>query len=1019
MLAETDGVDDGDGALLELSAAEPLVVGLVLAESVDAVERVGAGVEDAEPVLRADGVGWPVADVVEVAIGVDVAVADAQPEREASAVAVEEGVTVVDVVGEREPRADAVGGAEGEDEREPAAVAETAEVAEVEADGVTVGDPTGDADMAGDPDDDAHRDIVAVTGGVRVPTGEPVPVTVVRGEAELVALTVALATPVDEKIALELGTAVVDVVDDAEAVPGPRDGEADGDREVVGDMLGETEMLPVLLGLRVMRAESVIVAESVGKLNFGDGDGDGVSVRQALEERWLLSEGREENVGDTEVEGIDVAVPLRGEADADGLDDVEPEESVLTLPTAEAEPGDTLPVKSAVGDCEDDVDTLADVVRERADDTEARGETESVTEFESGGDAVGVALTVAAATDPDALALGVVESEAVGVGVCAVERDTLGLPETAIVPDTLGDGESVLLPEPLRLGVIVMVAAAGVGVCRAEAVTDSVLGGDTLEELDIVADADGDGVPDVDGIDTEACAVGETVASTVGRAVGVTSAFDGEIAAVRLSERAADEDVLGVASVDVVGHAGAVVDALRGAVGADDTLALRDTLGDRVIALLTLELTDGSADREPVAERAGEREKDGLRVTLADAERLADAEDERTDVRVVESDSRGDGESVRLTDTLGDDERVGDTLRDADALPGALRETDEERETDVVAVMVGEETREAVGDGVVDALRLDDTDELEERAADALGIEGDGSEDDVPLTTVADGSGVAVVLAVCAATVGVRGPVHVELRVPTDVADGDAVEEEVGALDAVMGDALADELGEMLGDGVSDRLGLAETEAEPVAFAVRVPPRTENVGHMDADASAETEGEPVVVFDAAALREPDGDVLGLIEVDADHVQRAVTEGETVTRATVAVTETERAGERDAEGDAVSTADAEKDTEVVATRLLLAESVPLNEADCSVEPVAVKDGETLGELLSLDSRDALTLALGECDAGALRVADGLGDMLPDTVPVREESCVRVGVAAVVEETESRGDGVRVETSEYDG
>ena len=67
-LAETEGGDDGDGALLELTAADPLVGGLVLAESVAAAERVKAGVEEAEPVLRADCVGWPVTDVVAVTL---------------------------------------------------------------------------------------------------------------------------------------------------------------------------------------------------------------------------------------------------------------------------------------------------------------------------------------------------------------------------------------------------------------------------------------------------------------------------------------------------------------------------------------------------------------------------------------------------------------------------------------------------------------------------------------------------------------------------------------------------------------------------------------------------------------------------------------------------------------------------------------------------------------------------------------------------------------------------------------
>lgn len=106
----------------------------------------------------------------------------------------------------------------------------------------------------------------------------------------------------------------------------------------------------------------------------------------------------------------------------------------------------------------------------------------------------------------------------------------------------------------------------------------------------------------------------------------------------------------------------------------DETLVLRETLGERLEVTLTDELLEESAVRDTDAERNGERVKEELEELLGESEVLADVDTEPASVGVDDIVCAATvKEGVRLTEELDDAEREGDMLRLVDTLPDGLR----------------------------------------------------------------------------------------------------------------------------------------------------------------------------------------------------------------------------------------------------------------------------------------------------------------------------------------------------------
>lgn len=174
---------------------------------------------------------------------------------------------------------------------------------------------------------------------------------------------------------------------------------------------------------------------------------------------------------------------------------------------------------------------------------------------------------------------------------------------------------------------------------------------------------------------------------------------------------------------------------------------------------------------------------------------------------------------------------------------------------------------------------------------------------------------------------------------------------------------------------------------------------------------AEVDGDLVVVFVAETLRDPEGDVLGLEDVDGVRVRRAVVDDDGVTRIGVSVADPDIAFVRETVDvidasvtDCVRVADTLSSEVVVDERLGQYETV--GHADCE----AVKVDEKLSTGLTEEQNDGLELPDTEVDMRGDRLADGLGDMVGDDEVERVGKTDLVSVDAAVKEADTRGDSV---------
>lgn len=372
------------------------------------------------------------------------------------------------------------------------------------------------------------------------------------------------------------------------------------------------------------------------------------------------------------------------------------------------------------------------------------------------------------------------------------------------------------------------------------------------------------------------------------------------IVADRLSEERPlnDADAAALAVTFLPALADEAGDLLTDTLPRDETLVLRETLGERLAVALMDELFDVSAVRDTDAERSDERVNEELDELLAEKEGLRDAEADPASVGVgVAVGASTVTVGVRLTDELADADRVGEMLRLVDTLPDGLRVDVTDRVITAVRLGVEDTLRDRDGDAVPVSLLDADGLTVALISADADALTDGVARCDAVVRADLDTLDDTVVLALFNTTVGVT---DAEM-----VTDDETAVVMVGVSPAETETSELGEAADGLGDDVTsadvDPRGESLTACDPetvfVPDMVALPTRVMEPDE-ECEVDAEIDGDLVVVFVAETLRDPDGDALGLGDVEGERVRRAVVDDDGVERTGDGVVAAETTAVRD-------------------------------------------------------------------------------------------------------------------------
>ncbi len=1029
-VCEGVGVADAVAVLVAVEEAVAELVGVAPAEAVAGADARALDEAGALPAPLPEGGALRVEEALPV--GSRVGAPDCAPVLDAESVAVgkESAVVAGEAVAFLEAPAEALAGAEGDEEDEPRD-AEAGAVAEAGADAPALGEPgalaaaeglgarlavsraeveaaavaapdaegaaeeegTGVLAVEGDPHSEAVAVGLAVSGAVAgadceggggadsEAAADAVPVSSEVGASERDCVEVPLTRPV--------------------AVPSFAEAEPERDALVVGEGEPDAEGEPVTAAEREREARAVPLRATLGEpsgVSEGDGveerrgetenapEGDGwalvvaelrsVGAEEALPDGVLSPEGEPGGVRVTEGEGVSRATvevsegDAAGEREPEGLPVLEGDTRGEAVPESAAEP-ERLP--------EGDMEGVRD----------ARGDAEA----EAAIDAVDAAL---AERSVDGVAAEVRDAEAqpLAEGVSAEERETVDVREPVVVTLTTGEAldDIVLLPDTSE----VRVGGAGEGLPDGVAArTVPEMEGEPVLVRDTVDEGESDEAPlplrEAEGLvepvipaepvaaDAVICEEGDTrmVVDPEGDLVGAKPVFEGD------AETVATE-ALGVTETELDGDC--VRDTTAEAVGAVDTV-----MSAEAVRALAVTVPVGLPEVAPEPENAVEVEG------LDDAERGAEGE------REEEGHMEGDAEDVPHTEllalplggaepvklTLGLDEPEGGRenvelalrLRSPELVAIALGETAAVRlwDTEITLVRVKFVTsvEDTVGEPVRGAERLGESDTVEETEAERLTegellgvglVDCDAEREELNEEVAAAEAHAVDVLKMLAE--GSTEAVMVEQGLPLRVRPAEPVRSAEADGGALVGDTVAVRALE----GDTELLGDTVSLTEPLSDAVDLGEPVEAT-----DSVPPMEG----VIGALALRlaVPDNRAVNGAEGEIEDERQPVPD-------TVGVLEVE------AQGEAEPIADPENDgeeqallvTAALAVNWMLRDAEPEEASDAvrapDVEGLTVPETETLAD--SVGAKDAVAAAEGEFESEL--GAEGDGETLLRAVPL---------------------------------